>query len=274
MKLTTLFSTLAITTMMTGCVVIASPTSRADFHQHKELSLSAESLTAMDINAGSGFMVVEGKEGLSEIKVTADIYTDRRRADDYELTLVKQGKTGVLVAKNYNTSGFWSGSSPRIDLVIHVPRSMKLDIDDGSGSMDVKNINGEVAINDGSGEISVENIVGNLSVHDGSGAIYIDSINGALAVVDGSGEINIENIEGDVTIDDGSGTIYAKKINGSAEIDDGSGDLTVKQVTGVVTVEDGSGSINIDDAGGLKILDSGSGGLKVNNVRGDFTIDS
>ncbi len=274
MKYTKIIAALGLTTMMSGCIVIASSPSRADFHIQKELSLDASTLTAMDIEAGSGSLIVKGEAGLTEVKVTADIYTDKKHTDNYVLSLEQSGETGFLVAKNHSTSGFWTGSSPRIDIVIHIPESLSLDIDDGSGDMEVSNINGKLDIKDGSGNLIVSNIVGNTNIQDGSGSMDISKVNGSLDVIDGSGEININNVEGDLSLDDGSGTIHAKNINGNAKIDDGSGDLTVKHVTGIVTVDDGSGGITVDDAGGLKILDSGSGGLKVNNVKGDFQIDS
>lgn len=274
MKYIKIIAALGITTMMSGCIVIASTPSRADFHIQKELSLDASTLTAMDIEAGSGSLIVKGEAGLTEIKVTADIYTDKKHTDNYVLSLEQSGGTGFLVAKNHSSSGFWTGSSPRIDIVIHVPESLSLDVDDGSGDIEVSNINGKLDIKDGSGDLIVKNIGNDTHIHDGSGEMDISDINGKLNIIDGSGEININNVEGDLSLDDGSGTIYARNINGNAIIDDGSGDLTVKHVSGVVTVDDGSGGITIDNAGGLKILESGSGGLKVNNVKGDFQIDS
>jgi DUF4097 and DUF4098 domain-containing protein YvlB len=273
MKHTKIISAIGLATLMSGCVVVASP-SRADFHIQKELSLDARSLTAFDIETGSGSLVVVGEKGLNEIKVTADIYTDKKYTDNYELTLKESGNSAFLVAKNHSSSGFWVGNSPHIDVVIHVPEAMALDIDDGSGDININNINAQVNIKDGSGDLVVKNIMGDTNINDGSGEIEVDQISGDVNIVDGSGEININEVNGNLTIDDGSGTIYAKNINGNADIEDGSGDLTVKRITGTVTVDDGSGSININDAGGLKILESGSGGLKVSNVKGDFNIDS
>ncbi len=273
MKYTKLFSAIVLSTLMTGCVVVASP-SHADFHTKKELSLDASSLSAMDIEAGSGSLIVKGEQGLTEISVTADIYTDSKYKDNFELTLTKSGSTGFLVAKTKSSSGFWVGNSPHIDVVVHVPASLMLDVNDGSGNTEISDILGNLDINDGSGELRIENIGGNVDVNDGSGELDIYKVDGSLNIVDGSGDIDIKDVGGNLSINDGSGTIYVKQIGGSAEIDDGSGDLTVKQVTGTVTVDDGSGDIHVEDAGGLKILESGSGGLKVNNVKGDFQIDS
>ncbi|MEW6989522.1 hypothetical protein AADZ91_02435 [Colwelliaceae bacterium 6441] len=274
MKYAKLITALGFTALMSGCVVIAAPSSRADFHIQKELTLNADGLTAMDIEAGSGSLIIQGQAGLTEIKVTADIYTSKKHTNNYELSLEKSGSTGFLVAKTLSSSGFWTGSSPHVDIVIHVPESMSLAVDDGSGEIEIKDIVGKLDVKDGSGGILIKNIVGDTSIQDGSGGIEISQINGMLNIVDGSGGIEITDVEGDLTIDDGSGTIFAKNINGNAKINDGSGDLTVKQVTGIVTLDDGSGDITVKEAGGLNIENSGSGGLNVSHVKGDFKIDS
>lgn len=274
MSFSKLFIAIGAATMISGCVVIAGTPSRADFHQEKELSLSASELTAMDIDAGAGSLTIKGVEGLNQVTVKADIYTTKNNPENYELTLEKSGSTGFLVAKNHKTSGMWNGSSPRIDVVIEVPEALALTINDGSGEINIQNIAAALSINDGSGNIDVDNIGGDLSIHDGSGSIEAHVIDGTLDIIDGSGSIDINRIKGNVSIEDGSGSIHASDINGNATIDDGSGELTIKQVTGIVTLKDGSGGIEVDTVGGLKILESGSGGLKVNNVEGDFQIDS
>lgn len=272
MPYTKIFSAIALLTFISGCVVIASP-SRADFHTQQELSLNASDLSTMDIEAGSGSLVIKGKKGLAEILVTADIYTDSKYNGNYELTLTKSGKTGFLVAKTKNTSGLWNGKSPHINVVVHIPESLMLSVNDGSGDTEISDIQSNVNINDGSGALHIENIGSNVNVIDGSGQIDIYQVAGSLEIEDGSGGIDIEGVGGNLSINDGSGAIYVKKVTGNANIDDNSGNLTVKNVTGMVTVDDGSGNIHIDDAGGLKIIESGSGKLKVNNVKGDFYIE-
>jgi hypothetical protein len=249
-------ASLAFATMslLTGCIVVAS-TGNADIHHKKELTLTASGLKTLDIEAGAGGLIIQGSELATDITVSADIYTSSKSNSEYEFDLSDSGVTAFLVAKT-SSSGMWMGNSPRIDLVITVPTKMMLEINDGSGAINISNINGAINVIDGSGEISLSNIMGN------------------VAIDDGSGEINLSDIDGDLSIEDGSGSIYARGVSGNANINDGSGDLTVKQVKGSITLEDGSGDINIEEAGGLKIIDSGSGGLKVSNIKGGFEIDS
>lgn len=255
MKLANLFAVTAAVTMLSGCIVVANP-SHADTHSRQELQLDAGSLSELEVIAGAGKLDIRGQDGISEITVIADIYTDRKNRDNYELTLSKSGDVAKLIARNGDTSGFWVSNSPYIDIVVNVPSELLLQVKDGSGDMKVNGMRDEVTIEDGSGDMTVTNIIGNLTIEDGSG------------------EMNLKDIQGNIAIDDGSGGIVAKNITGTANIEDGSGDLTVRGVSGVVTVDDGSGDIDIQNAGGLTIIESGSGGLHIKDVEGKLEIDS
>lgn len=267
-------ASLAFATMslLSGCIVVAS-SGEANIHQKKELTLTASALKTLDIDAGAGGLIIQGSDQVTEITVSADIYTSSKSASDYEFDLSDSGTTAYLVAKTRN-SGMWIGDSPHIDLVITVPIKMMLEINDGSGDIDISNINGAINVTDGSGSLSLNEINNHVTIVDGSGGIELTSIVGSVDIEDGSGGITLNDIDGNLSIEDGSGSIYARGVSGNAEINDGSGDLTMKQVTGIITLDDGAGDIDIEEAGGLKIIDSGSGGLKVSNVKGGFEIES
>lgn len=262
----------ATISLLSGCIVIASP-SHADVHNKKELTLTADTLKKLDIEAGAGGLIIQGSENATEITVIADIYTSSKHTSSYELELSESGAIAYLIAKS-NSSGSWIGSSPHIDLVVTVPAKMMLEVNDGSGDIEITNIGGAINLKDGSGSLSIKQVQSPVTIVDGSGGIELANIFGGVDIEDGSGSITLTDISGDLSIDDGSGSIYARGVSGNANINDGSGSLTVKQVSGIVTLDDGSGDIEVEDAGGLKIIDSGSGGLKVSNVKGDFEIDS
>jgi DUF4097 and DUF4098 domain-containing protein YvlB len=206
----------------------------------KNLNLPGEGIAKLEINCGAGFLKVQGMEGLDAIEVKAEIFVkgiddkDMKNfiQDHVKLTLEKEGSRAVLVSEIKDHS-FFSFDDARIDLTVNVPKKMDLGIDDGSGSIDLAHIMGNLSIEDGSGEIQVEDIQGNLEIDDGSG------------------EIEVRTVSGDVTIDDGSGS------------------LSVSDIGGSVTVEDGSGSIEVDGvAKDLILKDTGSGGLHFQNIKG------
>jgi len=247
---------------------LSASASDIEVEETKKLSLSGSDLTQFKIDAAAGFLVIEGDEGLDSIEVTADIaaYNDK-----YQLSLVKKGSKAVLLADpNPESSINWfSNGSAKIDLTIKVPKGMSLDIDDGSGNIDINYIDAEVTIDDGSGNIDVQNIGGMVHIDDGSGNLNLSNISGKIKVDDGSGNIDIRDVKSDVDIEDGSGQIKLVGVGGEVDIDDGSGDLLVKNAKGHVTIDDGSGDIKVNGLShGLTVISSGSGGLSMEHVEG------
>ena len=267
---TLLFITSA--TLLSGCIVVASP-SHANYHSQQQLVINAQTLMALDVEAGAGSLVISGADNATEITVVADIYNAKDDADNYQLTLTESGENALLVAK-ISTSGFWLGDSPHIDIKVTMPSHMILNVDDGSGATNISAIAGAVTVKDGSGDLTMKDIKGELVVNDGSGSLYISEVIGNVTIVDGSGEIAISEIDGNLNIEDGSGDLIVKQISGNVYLTDGSGDITLRNIDGDATIDDGSGDIDVEQAGGLKILESGSGGLRVKKVKGGFEIDS
>ena len=237
---------------LSGCVIHVNGKT-ADVKMEKTLSVPSENLSILGIDAGAGSLEIIGVDNATEIQVEAKIVTTKEK--DFTLTLDTSGSTAYLVAEHNSHSGFWNGSSPSIDLVVTMPKSLLLDIEDGSGEIQISDVNNDIKIVDGSGSTNINNIKGNVDIKDGSGSIVMAQIGGNVNIDDGSGSITIANVNGDLSIQDGSGGI------------------DVLEVDGTVTIDDGSGDIDVNRAGGLKIVESGSGGLEVANVTGEVEID-
>jgi len=207
--------------------------------EERKLTLAADGIEGIEIESGAGFLVVKG-EG-ANVTVSATIRL-RGIADDevkefldryMELSLEKRGKSAILKSYFTDRDWGWKWKEKAIDLIVTVPKRFHAAIDDGSGSLEVKSIDGHVSIEDGSGSIEVNDIGGNLRINDGSG------------------------------------TITVRKVGGDVTVNDGSGSMTLVDIGGTVKVTDGSGSIDIDRVErDVIIKSSGSGGLSINNVKG------
>jgi hypothetical protein len=217
------FSLASLCLLTVGACSFTEPT----LQDTRTLELDVATGSRFIIESGAGPMTVEGDDGNS-IRVEADIY-QRTSSDDYTLELALDGENEARLVVNTPMSSF--GKSDYIDVRVRVPSSIQLEIDDGSGSLRVSNLDGDVDIDDDSGSLDIANIGGNLNVDDGSGSV------------------TIERIGGDVSIDDGSGSI------------------NVSDVGGKVTVKDGSGSINVTDAGDFELIGDGSGSVNLDGIR-------
>lgn len=235
--------------IIAGMLALAAcTTSQPTLQETRNLELDVPAGSRFVIDAGSGSLELRGEAGRSMIEVEAEIWQVEAN-DDYTLTLETDGD-GVVRMVSRHGSGIGAGAD-RIDLSIVVPESLEVRVDDGSGSVRVSDLIGNVEIEDGSGSIAVARVGGDLTVDDGSGSFRAEDISGSLSIQDDSGSITIDGIDGDVTIDDGSGSI------------------TVRNVGGVVSVSDGSGSINVDGAGDFDLRDDGSGSVNVDNIRAE-----
>ncbi len=209
------------------------------YTEDRELELDTRGIEQFEVDAGAGSLVIEGVPGIDAILVTATINVPDKSeenarkliASSLKLSLEKvRGRARLEAGFDHNHWGF--GDSPSVDLVVRMPDSLALNIDDSSGSLQVSNIDAAVVIDDGSGSIRIEHV----------GSVEID---------DGSGSIRISGVEHDVTIEDGSGSITVRGVGGSVIIDDGSGGIDVNDVENdLIIVEDGSGSLDVTDVRG------------------------
>jgi len=217
-----------------------------ELQETREMELTVSAGSELIIDVGAGSLSVEGDSQTGPVRVIAESWQVSAN-DDYTLALERHGENGARL-EAHTGSGFGSGND-RIDLVVHAPESLRVRIDDGSGSMAVRSLTGDLDIRDGSGSIRVESIGGNVTIEDGSGSLRTDNIAGNLSIDDGSRSIGIQGTGGDVHIDDGSGSI------------------TVQRTAGTVTVSDGSGSIEVDGAEDFRLLEDGSGSVSTRNIR-------
>ena len=208
--------------------------SRCEHREVKELEEPADG--GLDVEAGSGRLVVAGRDGISDVRVTAVLCASSREAlEDLEVTL----DGGRLRTDYPDWRGRWGGRNyARIDLEVAVPQGMDVRVEDGSGSMALSGL-GWVRVKDGSGEIRVRDAT-EVVVEDGSGSLQIEGVAGNVEIEDGSGSLRVREVGGDVEVSDGSGGIEIEAVGGTVRVDGmGSGGLSVRDVEGDLVVGDG-----------------------------------
>lgn len=235
--------TFLITLMFTASLAHAA---WSDHEAVRDLVLDAGGLEALGIEAGAGSLTVTGVPGADRIVVSALIRVPDADADEAAeiiergmvLSLEQRGSRAELKS-HFEADGGWFRDSPVIDLEVRVPARLALEVEDSSGSLEIRDIDGDLALDDGSGSIELANIGGNLRVNDGSGSLEVSGVGGDVDIVDGSGSIWLQRVTGSATIDDGSGSILVAEVSGDVAIPDaGSGSVDVRDVQGRVVRED------------------------------------
>lgn len=219
---------------------------RSDYEETRELTLDAADLQALRIEAGAGSLEIIGEADTDGIAVNALITVPDASPDeaaermDERMVLSLVRKDGGAELKGYfRSGGNWFGDSPGIRLEVRMPARMSLDVKDGSGSIEVRDVRGDIELDDGSGSITMAEVAGNLRLKDGSGSIEISDAGGDISLVDGSGSISLRGVAGSVTIEDGSGSIDVAGVSGDVTIpESGSGSVDVRDVQGRVARDD------------------------------------
>lgn len=216
------------------------------YEETRDLTLDGAVLSRLDIDAGAGSLTVTGDESASDVIVVATIKVPDRNEEkaktrideDMQLTLTADGDRARLLS--HFESGAWSwGDQPSIDLEVRLPARLALDIDDGSGSLRVTSVDGDIRIDDGSGSLSLTDAGGGVTIDDGSGSVTIEDVTGELRIIDGSGSIRVNDVGASVYIEDGSGSINVQDVVGDLIVDsDGSGGLRFTRIQGRVEVPD------------------------------------
>lgn len=214
----------------------------SDYEEARDLTLDAADLETLRIEAGAGSLEVTGVPNTDRIVVSALITVPDADADEAAermkeqmvLSLDEKG-TSARLKGYFESGGNWFGDSPSIRLEVRVPARMSLDIEDGSGSIEIRDVAGDIQSEDGSGSIKMTNVGGNLRLKDASGSVDISDAGGDVSIVDGSGSVELRRVMGSALIEDGSGSINVADVSGDLHIpESGSGSVDVRDVQGQV----------------------------------------
>jgi len=217
-----------------------------DYAEERELTLDTRGIDTLSVENHSGSIDIVGVPESNEIVVKAIIQVQGRNDEKARkkiannLVLTLESGSDVAILKGYfEKSGiFNSTAGESVQLQIRMPERMHLDIDDGSGSIEVTGVHGDIVLDDGSGSVTLSDVGGNIAIDDGSGSISVHEVGGDISVRDGSGSIEIRGVAGSVTIDDGSGSIKVSDVEKDLIIvDDGSGGLSFSNIAGRVEAE-------------------------------------
>jgi hypothetical protein len=244
-------------------IILMAAFSALAAQQRETLTLAAAGCQSLRIECGAGSLKVQGDDKLEQVEVSAVLTVNGIGAGELPgfkkeyvtLTLEKSGDRAVLTASI--DSGHWlerlfdHGRDARIDLEVRLPRRLALDIDDGSGDLEIRGCDGGLRLEDGSGDARLADIKGKVRIEDGSGDLRLDAVAGDIEIEDGSGDIELKGAGGDVDISDGSGEIAVFQTLGSVTVDDGSGDIVIDGVEKNVTIDEaGSGEVSIRNVKG------------------------
>lgn len=223
---------------------------RSGFAMELSAAVDATDAHLLEVVAGEGRLEVEGKPGLTEVRVTAlACATDEETLEQTQLVAERRGDAVHVeaVLPGWLQRVFNRDEYSRLDLTIEAPADIASDIVDTSGPIDLQRL-GSLTLRDGTGPIRAEGLYGPVRINDDSGEMRISDVTGPVTIDDTSGLISLTDVQGDVVITDTSGQIDVRRIGGSVDVSDGSGNIDIANTTGKVTIHrDSTGSVRLRD---------------------------
>ncbi len=227
------------------------------------LDIDAAGLSALHLETSAGDLQVRAEAGLARIEVRGRAcHSDEAGLAGIQLREQRTGReasVSVVIPDAGSSSGLFGDHHAYMDVRVRMPDTIRLDLRDSSG------------------DIEVEGLRAGLEVADSSGDIELDDIGGGIEITDSSGDIEVRRAKGDVTVrSDSSGDIDIAGVEGNVLVqDDSSGEIDIRDTSGDAVVErDSSGDITFAGIGGsARVGSDGSGDIRADQVRGDFTVE-
>jgi Putative adhesin len=239
-----------IAVLLTAATISADVSGDCSFTEKRNVAAPTAGVSRFVIIGRAGYLHINGRGGSSEVRASGTACASSREVlAATKLTLSRSGSEIRIEAETPDGGGL--SSSARLDFDVTVPDNIPLRVDDGSGDLTIDTV-ATVDLADGSGDIDIRNVTGDLSVRDGSGDMKIDNVSGDVHITDGSGDIDV-NRAGSVEIaNDGSGGVDIRNVKHDVHIGNkGSGSVKVSDVGGNFRVgKKGGGSIDWARAAG------------------------
>src|SRR5690606_32254437 len=112
---------------------------RCRFEAERSATVSAAGASALEVEARAGSLTVEGRSGLTEVRVRGRACASSRELLDALQVNVDRSGGAVRVRMPEIEGEHWRDNTyARLDLVVEVPAGIDASISDGSGSMEVR----------------------------------------------------------------------------------------------------------------------------------------
>jgi hypothetical protein len=215
-----------------------------------EKTLKIDSGGRLEVDTEMGAITVTGSSR-SDIHV---VVTSKNRDLEELMTLRFEdgGKTARISGRRKGGHLFnWSDGNSRVRFEIEVPTATALNLDTSGGGIIVEAVHGDVKLHSSGGSLDLRDVIGEVDGHTSGGGVRLKAIKGRVRVETSGGSIDGSDLDGPV------------------EGDTSGGGITMSRVTGDLRVHSSGGSIHIDEAGGLVDADTSGGGIRASFARGN-----
>jgi hypothetical protein len=189
-----------------------------DYQAPRGVAVAAAGITRVVVVGRAGSLRVEGRPGAAEVRASGTACTSSRDVlDGVQLTANRSGSELRVTAVIPPDIMF---SRASLDFTVTVPQEIAtVSVDDTSGSLEIRDLRGNLEVVDTSGEMTIDHVAGDVRITDSSGSITVEHAGSVTIVSDGSGSVDVSDVSGDFRVGHkGSGRISYDHVRGQVDI--------------------------------------------------------
>ena len=252
------------------------PLVSAAAEENKTLKIDAEKPVSLSVNDDAGDVTIVGADVEAvEVRIVKTGYGSNDARAEEALKGIKYDlkQSGNTITFTYKLDGRQTREVNTVDIIVTVPTETSVEVDNGFGVVDIKDLKGDVDVNGDFGDATINNIEGALSLENASGEIQVSNVDAGSKDVNieaDFGKISLEKVNGnDITVSSSSGSLTLSNVRAT-------GDFFSKSDFGNITFENGyAASFTIESSSGKVILTKLTvrGALIVMNDFGDIELN-
>ena len=252
-----------MTRLLLPALLAVLPACSVLLEEHNDSATFSPDLSEIDrveLRNGSGNVTVRAS---AEVQLDADIWWLGDEAPTIDFNVL--GDTLIIDTRCESLP--FGGCS--VDWEMGLPPELSLDLETGSGDVEVWTRLGDAIISTGSGNVDVDDLSGDLDIDTGSGDVLLGAIDGDLKAKTGSGNIDADGVTGHVDLSTGSGDVYGRSLCAETlKVRTGSGNVDVQacRAPDSTDIDTGSGDVEV-------VVPSGSYRIETSTGSGDITIE-
>jgi hypothetical protein len=155
------------------------------------------------------------------------------------------------------------------ELSLSVPRRLlQVRIETRGGSIQAKDLDGELEARSGGGGIDVDLIRGRAEARTAGGDIKVGRVGGLLRCYSGGGAVTVRSVGGECWLDtaggeiqvrEATGPVHATTAGGNIRVDRAGGPVFARTAAGLIQVQQAAGEVNAESSGGAIRVDAANG---------------
>lgn len=191
----------------------------------------------------------EGTENTTEVHLNG--YIEAPESSGLEITYRKSGSKLIIEVVGDMEINWNFGNRKEGFISLTGPENIKLDFQNGSGSIEVLNVVHDVIdLKVNSGSIKAMGIESkSINLKASSGSIRGEGLAGKVLAEVNSGSVNLSEVDGDINAKASSGSLKFENVSGKVDAKVNSGNIRLNEVRELGQLESSSGSIKAEKSG-------------------------